>query len=92
MLTLLVAAVLNGEPTMLTTGPAVEAQLKAGPVQVAVSGTVERVSLGRKGGLGTAVVLDDGTVDRAELTLMIDVATRSIPAAVLRPTTKAVAA
>lgn len=60
MLTLLVAAVLNGEPTMLTTGPAVEAQLKAGPVQVAVSGTVERVSLGRKGGLGTAVVLDDG--------------------------------
>ena len=25
------------------------------------------------------VVLDDGTVDRAELTLMIDVATRSIP-------------
>ncbi len=36
------------------------------------------------------VVLDDGTVDRAELTLMIDVATRSIPAAVLRPTTKAV--
>lgn len=36
------------------------------------------------------VVLDDGTVDRAELTWMIDVATRSIPAAVLRPTTKTV--
>jgi putative transposase len=36
------------------------------------------------------VVLDDGTVDRAELTWMIDIATRSLPAAVLRPTTKAV--
>jgi transposase InsO family protein len=40
--------------------------------------------------LDVRVVLDDGTVDRAELTMMIDVATRSIPAAVLRPTTKAV--
>lgn len=40
--------------------------------------------------LDVRVVLDDGTVDRAELTWMIDVATRSIPAAVLRPTTKAV--
>lgn len=36
------------------------------------------------------MVLDDGTVDRAELTMMVDVATRTIPAAVLRPTTKAV--
>ena len=36
------------------------------------------------------MVLDDGMVDRVELTRMVDNATRSIPAAVLRPTTKAV--
>lgn len=36
------------------------------------------------------MVLDDGTVDRVELTGMVDDATCSIPAAVLRPTTKAV--
>jgi len=36
------------------------------------------------------VVLDDGLVDRVELTGMVDCATRSVPAAVLRPTTKAV--
>jgi putative transposase len=35
------------------------------------------------------VVLDTGVVDRAELTWVIDLATRTIPAAVLRPTTKA---
>ncbi len=40
--------------------------------------------------LDVRVVLDDGTVDRVELTWMVDIATRSIPAAVLRPTTKAV--
>lgn len=40
--------------------------------------------------LDVRVVLDDGTVDRTELTMMVDVATRTIPAAVLRPTTKAV--
>ncbi len=40
--------------------------------------------------LDVRVVDDDGVVDRAELTWMIDVATRSIPAAVLRPSTKAV--
>jgi hypothetical protein len=40
--------------------------------------------------LDVRVVLDDGTVDRVELTGMVDNATRSIPAAVLRPTTKAV--
>ncbi len=40
--------------------------------------------------LDVRVVLDDGQVDRVELTWMIDVATRTIPAAVLRPTTKAV--
>lgn len=40
--------------------------------------------------LDVRVVLDDGTADRIELTMMVDVATRSIPAAVLRPTTKAV--
>jgi len=42
--------------------------------------------------LDVRVVLDDGLVDRVELTLMIDLATRSIPAAVLRPTTRAVGA
>ena len=36
------------------------------------------------------VVLDNGMIDRAELTWLIDVATRTIPAAVLRPSTKAV--
>ena len=36
------------------------------------------------------MVLDNGLIDRVELTRMIDLATGSIPAAVLRPTTKAV--
>src|SRR5512135_169359 len=36
------------------------------------------------------VVLDDGQVDRVELTWLIDLATRTLAAAVLRPTTKAV--
>ena len=36
------------------------------------------------------VRLDDGVAGRAELTGMVDVATRSITAAVLRPTTKSV--
>jgi transposase InsO family protein len=40
--------------------------------------------------LDVRVVLDDGTADRAELTMMVDVATRTIAAAVLRPSTKAV--
>lgn len=40
--------------------------------------------------LDVRVVLDDGTIDRAELTMLVDIATRTIPAAVLRPTTKAV--
>jgi putative transposase len=40
--------------------------------------------------LDVRVVLDDGLVDRVELTGMVDCATRSVPAAVLRPTTKAV--
>jgi putative transposase len=40
--------------------------------------------------LDVRVVLDDGTVDRAELTGLVDQATRTIAAAVLRPTTKAV--
>jgi len=40
--------------------------------------------------LDVRVVLDGGLVDRVELTWMIDLATRTIPAAVLRPTTKAV--
>ena len=40
--------------------------------------------------LDVRVVLDDGLVDRVELTGMVDLATRTIGAAVLRPTTKAV--
>lgn len=36
------------------------------------------------------VVLDNGMIDRAELTWLIDVATRTIAAAMLRPSTKAV--
>lgn len=40
--------------------------------------------------LDVRVVLDNGLLDRAELTWLIDLATRSITAAVLTPTTKAV--
>ena len=40
--------------------------------------------------LDVRVVLDNGLVDRVELTWIIDLATRTIPAAVLRPATKAV--
>ena len=40
--------------------------------------------------LDVLVRLDDGVVDRVELTGLVDVATRTVPAAVLRPTTKAV--
>jgi putative transposase len=40
--------------------------------------------------LDVRVVLDDGTVDRVELTGLVDLATRTIAAAVLRPSTKAV--
>lgn len=40
--------------------------------------------------LDVLVRLDDGVVGRVELTGLVDVATRTVPAAVLRPTTKAV--
>src|SRR5450755_1772521 len=40
--------------------------------------------------LNIAVRLDNGLTDRAELTWIIDLATRSIPAAVLSPSTKSV--
>ncbi|WP_345046065.1 Mu transposase C-terminal domain-containing protein [Arthrobacter methylotrophus] len=40
--------------------------------------------------LDIAVELDDGVIGRVELTAMVDIATRSIPAAVVRPATKAV--
>jgi putative transposase len=40
--------------------------------------------------LDVLVLLDDGTPGRVELTGMIDVATRTVTAAVLRPTTKSV--
>jgi transposase InsO family protein len=40
--------------------------------------------------LDVRVMHDDGTVDRVELTGLVDQATRTIAAAVLRPTTKAV--
>ena len=40
--------------------------------------------------LDVAVELDDGVVGRVELTALVDIATRSIPAAVIRPTTKTV--
>ncbi|MGW2482471.1 hypothetical protein ACWCWQ_21910 [Streptomyces sp. NPDC001571] len=39
--------------------------------------------------LDLLVRLDDGTAEKGELTAMVDIATRSITAAVLRPTTKA---
>ena len=40
--------------------------------------------------LDVLVLLDDGVPGRVEMTGMIDVATRVVPAAVLRPTTKSV--
>ena len=40
--------------------------------------------------LDVRVVLDNGMTDRAELTWIVDIATRTIPAAVLRTSTKAV--
>jgi len=40
--------------------------------------------------LDVRVVLDNGMTDRAELTWLIDIATRTIPAAVLRTSTKSV--
>jgi putative transposase len=40
--------------------------------------------------LDIAVELDDGVIGRVELTALVDIATRSIPAAVIRPMTKAV--
>lgn len=40
--------------------------------------------------LDVRVVLDNGIVDRVELTWMVDLATKTLTAAVLRPTTKAV--
>lgn len=40
--------------------------------------------------LDVRVVLEDGLIDRVELTGLVDVATRTVAAAVLRPTTKAV--
>ena len=40
--------------------------------------------------LDVLVVHDDGTVDTCEITGMVDLATRSLPAVVLRPSTKAV--
>ena len=40
--------------------------------------------------LDVRVVLDDGLVDRIELTALVDQATRTVAAAVLRPTTKSV--
>jgi len=40
--------------------------------------------------LDVRVVLDNGLPDRVELTWLVDLATRSIPAAVLRPSTKSV--
>ena len=40
--------------------------------------------------LDVLVLLDDGVPGRVELTGMIDVATRVVPAAVLRPTTRSV--
>lgn len=63
MFALLVTAVLAGEPmTDFTTGDAIEAQLKSGGGPAAVTGTLERVTMGKgkKSWLGTALVTDDG--------------------------------
>ncbi len=57
--------------------------------QVAVSAPGEVMQIDSTP-LDVLVVLDDGVVGRVELTGMIDVATRTVTAAVLRPTTKSV--
>jgi hypothetical protein len=58
-------------------------------------GTVTAVRPGERMQIGSTpldvrVVLDNGVIGRVELTWMIDLATRTIPAAVLSPTTEAV--
>jgi hypothetical protein len=65
MVPLLLASLLSGTPMpVLTTGDAVDAQLKENRERVTVEGTLERVSMGKgsKTWLGTALVLDDGKV------------------------------
>jgi hypothetical protein len=56
-----------------------------GSVPVAAPGEVVQID---STPLDVLVLLDDGVPGRVELTAMIDVATRVVPAAVLRPTTK----
>jgi transposase InsO family protein len=58
-----------------------------GSLAVAAPGEVVQVD---STPLDVLVLLDDGVPGRVEMTGMIDVATRVVPAAVLRPTTKAV--
>jgi putative transposase len=58
-----------------------------GTVSVARPGEVTEID---STPIDVRVVLDEGTVDRVELTGLVDVRTRTIAAAVLRPTTKAV--
>ena len=62
-----------------------------GPFGTVVAARPGRVDADRLHPAGRrGCVLDNGLTDRVELTWMIDLATRTIPAAVLRPTTKAV--
>jgi len=58
-----------------------------GAVSVAAAGELMQID---STPLDVLVRLDDGVVGRVELTGMVDVATRSVTAAVLRPTTKSV--
>ncbi len=57
-----------------------------GSLAVAAPGEVVQID---SNPLDVLVLLDDGVPGRVEMTGMIDVATRVVPAAVLRPTTKA---
>lgn len=57
-----------------------------GSLMVAAPGEVVQID---STPLDVLVLLDDGVTGRVEMTGMIDVATRVVPAAVLRPTTKA---
>ncbi len=58
-----------------------------GSLAVAAPGEVVQID---SSPLDVLVLLDDGVPGRVEMTGMIDVATRVVPAAVLRPTTKSV--
>ena len=70
--------------------PPVAGRAAGGHVRVAAAAAPGEVVQIDSTPLDVLVLLDDGVPGRVELTGMIDVATRVVPAAVLRPTTRSV--